>query len=251
MKKIKLLLALGLGLSVTTFAQQKTKVQLGLKTGVSLSTFEISGPGREAYLASSIVGEKEIKVKPHYFFGMIADISLSSQWMLQPGLVYINKGNRLQETIDYTEYINTTRHAHRGHFREEVRLSYLEVPLNVVFNLPLKNGSIFLGSGPYAGMALVGKERIAVDYVNTISAVGMADVKSNETEFNAKRDIEWENDGYKRMDFGVNFLAGYRFKRGANFNVGYGLGLATVGELKSEQVTMKNRVITIGVGCRL
>lgn len=104
-------------------------------------------------------------------------------------------------------------------------LMYLEIPVNFVYYLPAGSGDVFIGAGPYAGFGLTGKEKF-----------------NDESQ-----DVEWGgDDGMKRFDAGANFLLGYKLSNGFLINAGYGLGLTNVAP--SDEGSVKNRVLSFGVG---
>jgi hypothetical protein len=143
---------------------------------------------------------------------------LANNFSIQPGLSLQGKGgkgisvNGLEELGD----------------NGKLELMYLELPVNFVYNIPTGNsGNIFLGAGPYAGLGLSAKAKTG----------------------NVKVDVGFGDDGLKRFDAGLNFLAGYRLANGFLINGGYGLGFVDLAG--AEGGSLKNRVFSIGVGYQL
>lgn len=109
--------------------------------------------------------------------------------------------------------------------KASTNLMYLEIPVNFVYYLPAGSGDVFIGAGPYAGFGLSGKEKFDGESEN----------------------VEWGgDDGLKRFDAGANFLVGYKLSNGFLINAGYGLGL--VNAAPTDEGSVKNRVLSFGVG---
>src|SRR5690606_11033355 len=119
------------------------------------------------------------------------DIGISEKFSFQPGLSFQGKGGK----IDLSDL---------GVGKATENAAYLEIPLNGVLYLPAGAGNVFIGAGPYAAFGLFGK--IEVD--------GEAD-----EDVSFGNDLE---DDLTPLDFGLNFMAGYRLDSGLLFNVGYG-----------------------------
>ena len=85
--------------------------------------------------------------------GVNAQIPLASEFFFQPGLMYSIKGSDLDITG----------------FDEEVRLGYLELPLNLLYKPILGNGHLLLGFGPYVAYGITaGKDKDDVKFQNTV-----------------------------------------------------------------------------------
>ncbi|MFT3910879.1 MAG: outer membrane beta-barrel protein [Ferruginibacter sp.] len=129
----------------------------------------------------------------------------------------------------------------------KVRLNYIEVPLNFVYNIPAGAGKVYLGLGPNFGLGLSGKSRY---YVNS-NLLESRDVKfDGDTD-----DPNSNNDHLKRFDFGGNLLAGYTCNMGLTFGVSFTLGLTDVSPNKldsndpdADGFTEKNHSLNFKIG---
>ncbi|HEX8376944.1 MAG TPA: porin family protein [Pedobacter sp.] len=147
-----------------------------------------------------------------HFMGLV-DYSISPAFSIQPGLGISGKGFKF-DVEDVTGKIN---------------LMYLDIPINAVAKFPIKSlGKFFIGAGPYAAIGISGK--------------GTADGEEDSD------DLFSEEGGYKRGDFGMNFLGGLEFKNGITFNANYGLGLSNVAVNNEEDLSIKNKVFSISLG---
>jgi hypothetical protein len=190
--KTAIVAAAALLMSSALYAQDMTydagRTTFGIRAGVNFQN--INGK-----TASGAKLENDILTGFHA--GVNAEIPLGTGFYLQPGVLYSQKG---------TEFDNDN----------QVKLNYLEVPVNFVYKPVLGTGRMLLGFGPYVGFGIGGK------------------VKTASTE----REVEFEKAAtgnpslttgvYKKLDAGANFLAGYEFARNLSFQVNAQLGLVNI-----------------------
>jgi len=228
MKKIFLLLALSAGLSFVANAQNKS-VTFGAKAGLTFPKLATSGEEAAEF--------PDPQANPSFFVGGFADIAISSQFSIQPGLTVLGKGVKYKESG--TEIIDGDSYTYSG--SATVSTLYLEVPVNIVGRISAGSGNVFVGAGPYLGYALSGKTKSKV----SVSGGGMSFSDSSE------EDMEFGSgeDEMKRIEFGVNFLGGYELKNGLSVNFGYGLGLSNLVNTSGDGKA-SNRVISVGLGFR-
>jgi Outer membrane protein beta-barrel domain len=138
--------------------------------------------------------------------GILLDVPMQRIGSFQPGLNYIGKNSK----DEYTDNTGTL-------VKTKTTLSYLEIPLNVLFRLPGGGGKVTLGGGVSVAMALDGhRSTIAGSAVKVDKKLGFGDEPA---------------DDYGKYDFGLNALAGYEFKNGffVTFNYNYGIHRLFVG----------------------
>jgi hypothetical protein len=115
---------------------------------------------------------------------------------------------------------------------------YLELPVNLLYNFKIKPGKIFVGAGPYIGYLL------SANGHNTTTTNGTANY--SETKF-----VVGNGGDYKRIDLGVNFVAGIALKNGLLFNLAAYQGftdiLAPTATNKFPPTT-KNMALTLSAG---
>lgn len=107
------------------------------------------------------------------------------------------------------------------------RFYYLKVPVDLVYHHYLNKGRLFGGLGPYFGYGVGGKQKFT--FMNGIEEFPSFD----------------KNNGYKRFDAGLNFLAGYDFDNGFGIGLGYDLGLTNI-EDNGDDKTF-NRAFSINI----
>jgi len=203
-----MLTILAAGAVFTASAQSKTT--FGVKAGVNFSSLHVSSEG-----SSNTANSGSLTT---FSAGLFADAPIGSKgFSLQPGLFYTGKGG------DSNDGISTGK----------LKLYYLQVPVNVVYNIPFTAGKLFFGGGPYAAYALSGTVK---DQVSG---------RSVSVDVNFGNDI---NDDFKRTDFGITALAGFQFTNGVLFNINTDLGLSNTLPSNSGGVSVKNRVFGISAG---
>jgi Outer membrane protein beta-barrel domain len=186
-KRPFLLILVFLFLTPMIFAQSEDSVKISFAVFGGLNIQKINGQD----LAG---GKLDNDFIIGYHTGINAQIPFMTQFCFQPGLVFTIKGTEWpSESID--------------------RLSYIELPLNIVYKPALKKGHILAGIGVQVGCAVSGK---------TIDENGLkSDIIF--TKFVAVGD-DLSRSYYRHFDGGTNFFAGYELANGifCHFNAQIG-----------------------------
>jgi Outer membrane protein beta-barrel domain len=200
MKTKFLLFAAATMLSTAMYAQSKTT--FGIRAGVNFQNLN----GRDA-----ADNKLENKLKTGFNAGVNAEIPVATDFYVQPGLLFTTKGAK----------------ADVGDFK--TNLSYVELPINLLYKPVLGTSKLLLGFGPYLGYAIGGK------------------VKND----NSSVDINFGDKvgEIKRFDAGANFLAGYEFTTNLSFQLNAGLGLVNINNRANTD--KKSRVRNTGFGLSL
>ncbi|MEA5256329.1 porin family protein [Arcicella aquatica] len=140
-----------------------------------------------------------------FHVGGVLESRLSERVFIQPNLLFSQKGTSIEIS---------------GLGSGKDTYSYLELPVNVLYEVA---DYFTLGGGPYLGYALSAKT----------------------TSGGVSQDIEFGAGGMKRLDYGLNFTAGYEVIDGLTISANYSLGLANIADINN--VTIKNNVIGISV----
>ena len=197
-----------LALSITMASAQGTdKLSFGVLGGVNFQNLN----------GKDMSGDKlENEMLLGFHAGVNVQIPIAPQFYFQPGLIFSTKGAKNTTTILGVDYITTTK------------LSYVEMPLNLVYKAMLGNGYFMLGFGPYVGYGIGGK------------------VTTEGGDISLDQDIEFQNvvetgddltvPYYKALDFGGNIFAGYELSNGifAQFNTQ--LGMVSPNPLSEERL---------------
>ncbi len=216
MKKKILAMALAGFFTAPLFAQEMTvtanKTTFGLRAGVNFQNIN----GKDAQ------GDKlENDLLTGFHAGVNAEIPIGTGIYVQPGVLYTMKGTKNND--DDTK----------------VKISYIDVPVNLLYKPILGTGNMVLGFGPYVGFGIGGK----------------VEEGDNET------DIEFENEytsstapQLKRMDAGANFLAGYEFANKLSFQLNAQLGLIDINpkipNVSDDKTNWRNTGWGVSVGYR-
>jgi hypothetical protein len=216
---------------IPAYAQQNTReqspVRFGIRAGLNSSNMTINNDG-------SVNDKKAVLA---WQVGAVADIPLLPILSLQPGLFLNSKGSKL--TIG--------DHNSDNYSEVSIRPLYVEIPVNLVFKLPLSESiNLFAGAGPYAAIGIGGKNKIE----GKLAGVSYSD--DSQIEYGNDDPQTGSSGSYqgdlKRFDFGLNFLAGLEINRlTLNANYGYGMVNINPGQDNSD-AKYQNRVISLVVG---
>lgn len=196
----------------TTTAPSTSTTRFGLKGGVNLPKYK--------YVDDDANTSTESKSTVNFNLTGYADIPVSSYFSVQPGISLQGKGAKV-------EYNNDNKW--------EDNVLSIEVPVNLLANLPVGPGHIYLGGGPYAGFNIAGQRKTTL--------LGVS--KEDDLKFGKS-----DNDDLKALDFGFNVLAGYQLASGLNFGAGYGFGLTNLRPTSNSNTNgeVNNRLWSFTVG---
>lgn len=183
----------------------------GVISGTNMPSFDVAGRG---------TGSQSVTSKSRYgmYGGLVFEKELG-RLSFRPQVNFIEKGDLLHfRTIGAVSpgTLNVD-------YKDKYSFNYLEVPLNIVYNVFATRGKIFVGGGPSFAYAL--------------SA-------SHKRPGTSKEKLDFYLDDLNKTDIGLNVIAGYELKEGWFFNVNYLHGFKNI----YKEVTTKNRAITFGIG---
>ena len=216
MKGIKLLAA---GVLFTAAVQAQTAktnaVSFGIRAGVNFQN--INGKNASG-------GRIENGLIPRINAGITADVPFADDFYLQPGLFFAGKGADLAKTGLKT------------------RLSYLDIPVVLLYKPVLGKGHLLLGGGPYIGFAIAGNsdlfgDKAAIKFKNSVTQA------------------EYDSAPYaRRLDAGANLQTGYEFKNKLSLQLNAQLGLQrinpTIEGASGNEGTARNTGFGLSVGYR-
>ena len=223
MKKISILISTAVLISAATMAQGKSS--FGVRAGINFQN--INGKDSD--------GDKlQNTLTTGFNAGINAEIPVGVDFYLQPGVLFSQKGAKLKNY----DYMGQT-------YNGTLKLSYVEVPLNMVYKPLLGNGRFLIGFGPYIGFGIGGKAELtnpSTDYnVEYKKDVTVSDL--NNTPFY-----------YKPMDAGANILVGYEFSNNLSFQLNSQLGLtkinSTVNGSNTGETAHRNTGFGLSLGYR-
>ncbi|GAA0558985.1 porin family protein [Chitinophaga japonensis] len=177
--------------------------------------------------ATQRVGNESSSANNKFFLlwhaGIVADIPLAGRFYLQPQLLVSRKGSyTASHNLDSTIYYLISDASGK------VRMTYLELPVNVLYKFTLGAGKFVAGGGPYIAYGLGGKSK----YVHTYRSNGQTHTFEQKVRFSNEMHSSSETfnkyDYYRPLDAGLNLIAGYELRNGLFFNINYSLGLTNV-----------------------
>ena len=215
--KRMLMVASAIALTVMASAQTTEGTSFGFKAGVNFQNLT----------GKDVNGDKlDNKLKAGLALGVNAQIPVATDFYIQPGVEFNQKGAKSNDG-NYT-----------------TSLSYIDIPVSLVYKPMLGTGRLILGFGPYVGFGVGGKVK---------GGGSTADVKfDNDITIS---DFNTGNAYFKRMDAGANFLAGYEMSSKLSLQLNAQLGLVKINpkieEVPNDQSSVKNTEFGLSLGYRL
>lgn len=166
-----------------------------------------------------------------YGAGVVAEVPLQNNFCVRSSLNFLQKKSSVEftttEVAGKTSTIKST-------------LNYLELPVNLVYKIPMNGMSVYFGAGPSFGYGISGKMK----YQGYLATEGVV-VPVNETTDAFKKEDNG-GAGLKRFDLSANVNAGLQLDNGVYVNAGYLAGLSNLGDAGDGKY--KNRGILLTVG---
>lgn len=172
------------------------KIKFGIKAGVAIANAKVE------YNSTTTPGNGKPTSKLGAIAGVFARLAFGNKACFQPELLMVGKG--MKENNQSYSYRND--------------LTYLELPLNILYKTSGSKGSFFIGGGP-APAFYIGENVFSSGYQSV-----------------------------KKFDVGINFLAGYELPIGFSINMHYTHGLTNISSDKTFIPVIKNRCLGLTIG---
>lgn len=180
-----------------------------------------AGVNFPSYSYASSENISDVKPRTSFHLTGYLDARVASWLYLHPEISLQGKGARLIESriLGGKEVVQ--------------HIMWLDFPFNFLGKVPIHDlGNIFAGAGPYIGFSMNGENNYAD---GSVSAV-----------------IIYKDNALKSVDYGINFLAGFKLKKRLSLNANYRLGLANIANSSYKwSDDIKNRVFSLGIGVGL
>lgn len=198
--------------------QDNPRTSVGVLGGINFQNLNGKDYGGDKLENDMILG---------FHAGINLQIPIVPEFYFQPGLLFSTKGAKNTNGIIETTY----------------KLSYIELPLNLLYRSLLGNGYILVGFGPYISYGIMGK----VNYES-----GSVSVDS---------DIEFQNvvevgdpllaTYFKPLDAGGNVFVGYEMAGGLCFQLNTQYGMLNIHPEDKSFPDGKNQIRNTGFGLSL
>ncbi|MBC8110743.1 MAG: PorT family protein [Verrucomicrobia bacterium] len=204
-------------------ASVSAQTKFGLSIGVNLSGVSTDAPNTK------------INLRPSFQIGAMADIRLSEKLFFQGSLLFSERGYgflAITETVDSSLALPRSSVVTSEGKRI---LSYIDLPVLLVYKLDLGIGRAFVGAGPYFSYNLRGVNKENNTYVvNSDRDLSITKINGN-YDMNRLQEIS-------RIDYGATFTLGIEFEEKWQLAAHYGLGLA---DIDPNQYKVSNRTTSI------
>jgi len=191
-------------------AQEKSKMSFGVLGGVNFQNLN-------GKLSSGDKLENDMLLGFHG--GVNVQIPVAPEFYFQPGLMFATKGAKNTYTILGSE------------FTDEIKINYIEMPLNLVYKGAVGNGFFMLGFGPYLAYGISGKQVF----------------EGNSITF--ERGVD-----YNAFDAGANIFAGFEMSSGLFMQLDTQFGMLNINpdaeNSTNDQSTAKNTGFGLSLGYR-
>ncbi|WP_212000714.1 porin family protein [Chitinophaga sp. HK235] len=203
------------------------QVSLGLRSGYVNAGMDVSSGGN---------GNADMKSLHGWQAGFYLNVPLFPNGALQPGFSFITKGAKLPFTGEQNVGV-----ALPGATR--IKLQYLELPVDLVYKIPIGIGKLALGGGGYAAYCTRG------DYELAIYKEGqLLQSSSQRLDFSKDPNVFSTGLNLQRWDAGLNATATIEFNCYLTLGVNYSHGLV---DIDKSAGSVKNRYFGISLGVLL
>jgi len=217
-------------LAVTAGMPLHAQISVGFRGGYTMADMEYKDP-TIGYKYSGMGTPGRLK---SWHADLLLNIPVVYNFYLQPVVRYITKGANFErpDASPSGVYLPVAG---------SVKLHYLELPLTIVYKIPVAFGKIAIGAGPYAGYGLDGEYELGIRYNGRVVQNTAQDI-----DFNDQSGIIPTNTQLRRWEAGVNLMLGLELNNFLLIGANYSLGMTDVD--KSSSSTLKNRYLGVSLG---
>lgn len=210
-------------ISLSAIAQAKTGTTFGVRAGFDMAN--INGKNQNG-------DPLKFDLVPRFNIGVVAEIPIATGFYVQPALLYTTKGANAEK--DFLGLDMGT----------EYNLSYIQMPINLLYKPALGTGKMLIGFGPYVAYGVGGKAKYAVEGAKSEEKIKFT------KEYTSLNPMDQNH--FKPLDYGGNILLGYQLGSGISAQLNAQLGMA---QIKSDntltpnsEVAFKNTSFGISIG---
>lgn len=177
-------------MSVTALQAQ---VSFGVAAGPNFQNMVGKDAGGDKITNGLIIG---------FHLGVTASIPVAPDFFFQTGLLFSQKGSKNNEGLIPAKSAG-------GDYNTTTRISYIELPLHLLYRPELGSGHIIVGFGPYVAFGLGGTQ--SVEYPNNPTFEQKIKFKN---AINLEEYWDMDHVFYRRLDAGADIFAGYEMDMG-------------------------------------
>jgi hypothetical protein len=216
---------------ICTTLLSRGQFSVGVSVGSNISTMSVYRRDLNTFRINPVIG---------YNVNLVAQYKLNPSLALWSGLSVNQKGFNQHIKYYYLPRVDSTADI-------TSRLTYLELPIYLIFNTNLKQTNLFYGIGPYLAYGFQGKITTEITGRNDVSITDR--MKWNKSYDYIKSDLV-KSYGYtnlKRFDFGIGTMLGIKIK---NFmlTASYKYGLNNIMWEYFQDEKMSNSSLSISIG---
>lgn len=213
----------------TALSPLHAQVSLGLRGGYTLSATQIKNA--DGYKSNSIGTSSQLK---NLHADLIVNVPVYRSLYFQPLVRYITKGAYLRPLpTKQEEYVESAN---------QLKLHYLEVPLNMVLKFPLTVGKLVVGGGPYFAYGLGGTYDLDLMYNGRVVSTDSHDI-----QFNYKDRGIAPGAQLSRFDAGANIMVSMEFNNLMVLGANLSRGFANLDRTSSARITNSYFSVSLGV----
>jgi hypothetical protein len=217
-----IVLAIALTIVANVATAQSEKVSVGIRAGIDFQNFNGKDQNGDAL---------EFLMVPRFNAGVTVQIPIATDFFVQSGLLFSTKGAKSKENFM------------GQNMSVQYNLSYIELPIHLLYRPVLGNGHLLLGLGPYISYGVAGKAKYKFNNSESESKIDFTgDYESNNP---------FHEEHFKPLDFGGNLLFGYELAFGLSVQMNVQLGMAEINANNKTYPSSKNSYRNTGFGISL
>ena len=232
MRKLFLSLTI-IAFSFITKAQFSVAVVIGPQINTVSPVFSLLHDTSSTYSATKHTGL-------YFGFAAITPLNKKQTFFFRTGAIYSAKGSQTLQSFDTANVNVADGKQHLLESTTNLKVNYIDIPLNLLYKFPLKGKTKFLlGGGGQASLFYNGSTDITNVTVDTASKPHYKQV------INKDLPVGTADNKFRTLHFSANALTGFEFGR-AFITVNYSYGLTDF--FKSEDQGYKHRTIGLNLG---
>lgn len=210
------------------YSTANAQVSIGIRGGYTIANLLFEQTGRP------LTGSSTSHLNSAHA-DLLLNVPLRGGLYLQPVIRYVTKGANFQNN-NSVKPVNVFLSA-----TDRIKVHYLELPLNIVYKIPVGIGRITVGAGPYVAYGMTGKYNTAIEYNGRTIQKSYQNI-----EFSEGNNVAATNMRLRRWEGGANFMVGLEFNNMLTLGANYSYGMSDLD--KTSYTTVKNRYLGISMG---